>query len=432
MSILPPITIPYIREKWQHTGFQKYFQNMTWAFAGRFISLLLSFFIGALVARHLGPARYGDMNYAISFVTIFSFLASFGIDNILTRDLVKSGENKEKILNTAFGIKIIGGILVIFISTLVSLVVNDKYITLLVFIYSLHLLFYSFSVIDSYFQSIIRYKYTFIAQFISVILVSIIKLFLIYKQVGTGWFILAIMLDTAFTTLVYLYIFKRQKNSLKIKLDTGLAKKMILDSWPFVFTGAFFLIYAKIDQVMIGKMLEVTQLGIYAAGGKLAEIWYFIPGIISSVLFPAIVKAKTIDATLYKKRLINLLKLIFLISFVIALIECIFAPFLVWLIFGSAYSDSAIILRIYTWAGILVAVTTVLNQYLTIENRARLIMFSALAGAVSNVILNIIFIPRYGITGAAWATIISYSLVPIFICLSIKSPINKLNKWSKN
>jgi len=415
MSIIPTLTIPYIKEKWRHAGFQKYFQNMGWAFAARVTSLFLSFFIGALVARHLGPERYGILNYALSFVTIFVFLSSFGIDNILVRDLVKYKEENKDIISTAFILKTIGGILVILISTASSYIINDSYITRLVFIYSLHLLFASLSVIDSYFQSIIKYKYTFIAQFTSVVIVSIFKLFLIYKQFGTGWFILAIVFDTIFSSLILLIIFFKKGLYLKLKINKTLAKKMLLDSWPFILTGAFILIYTKIDQIMIGKMLDTASLGIYVAGVKLAEVWYFIPTIICGVLFPSIVNAKMAEDILYKKRLKKLILLIFFISFSFALFEFIFAKYLTLFVFGKTYLASTIILRIYVWSGIIISIITILHQYLTIENKTRLILISSLFGAITNIILNLVFIPLFGITGAAWATIISYMTIPLII-----------------
>jgi O-antigen/teichoic acid export membrane protein len=411
------LSIDYIKEKWNHAGFQKYFRNIGWSFAGRIFSLVMSLFVGALVARYLGPQRYGVLNYALSFVTIFAFLSSFGIDNILVRDLIKYKEKNEEILNTAFILKLFGGILVVIISTLASILIrNDLYTTTLVFIYSLHLIFVSLSVTDSYFQSILKYKYSFIAQFVSTIAVSILKLFLIYIGLGTGWFVASLVFEIALSAFILTIIFK-QKSGYKIKFrfNIGLAKKMLSDAWPFILTAAFYLIYTKIDQIMIGKMIDTTSLGIYSAGVKLAEIWYFIPAIICSVLFPAIVNAKTQNETIYKERIKKIFYLLFIISFAIALFEFIFAKYLILILFGKAYTGSIIVLRIYTWAGILVSMIIVAQQYLTIENKTKLIMTSSLLGALSNIILNFIFIPKFGIIGSAWATIISYTLITLIL-----------------
>ncbi len=428
-NFMQEISINRIKEIWNHAGFQKYFRNMGWSFASKFFSLIISFLIGTLVARYLGPQRYGVMSYAVSFVGIFSFLSSFGIDNILVRELLKNKNEKENILNTSFLLKAIGGVLIILLSVSIStLLKNDLYTTILIFIYSTTLFFSSANVIDFYFQSTLKYKYSFLSQTISTIIVSIIKLFLIYKNLGTGWFILTFVLESAITSLILIKIFKKNGHSLKLNFDFNKAKEMIGNSWPFIFATAFYLIYTKIDQIMIGNMLDTTSLGIYSAGVKIAEIWYFVPGIICGVLFPAIVNARITDSTTYKKRIKKLFITIFILSFVIALFEFIFAKILVLILFGNAYYESIIILKIYAWAGIIISTIIVLQQYLTIENKTKIIMVSFFIGAVSNIILNLILIPSFSIAGAAWATIISYSIIPIYSFIKINRKTNILLK----
>ena len=394
---------------------------MGWSFSGRMFSLLASLFVGALVARYLGPERYGVLNYALSFVTIFAFLSSFGIDNILVRDIIKYKENENEILSTAFILKLIGGISIVFISTIASIVIkNDFYTTILVFIYSLTLITASLNVTDSYFQSIVKYKYALVAQIISTVLVSILKLLLIYGKFGTGWFIASLVFETAVAAIILFIFFIKSGKRLNLKFNPVFAKKMLADAWPFIFTAAFYLIYTKIDQVMIGKMLDTVSLGIYAAGVKLAEVWYFVPAIISGVLFPAIMNAKMTHDEVYMNRLKKIFFTVLTISAGIALFEFIFAKYLILILFGKAYIAAVIILKIYTWAGIVVALNMILTQYLTIENKTKIIMYSSCAGAFANVILNLVLIPHYGIVGSAWATLISYAVMPAVIYFLIK------------
>jgi len=426
-NIMPPITVPYIKEKWANAGFQKYFRNMGWAFAGRMFSLLMSFFIGALVARYLGPERYGVLNYALSFVTLFVFLASFGIDNILVREILKYNEKTESILNTAFILKLIGAFLIIIVATTFSLILkNDIYTTILIFIYSFHLIFIALNVTDSYFQSTVKYKYNFLAQFISTIAVSLLKLYFVYNGFGVGWFILALVFETAVSSFILLNIFSKSGYHLKFAFDSSLGKKMLLDAWPFILTAAFYLIYTKIDQVMIGKMIDIKSLGIYSAGVKLAELWYFIPALICGVMFPAVINAKLTDKILYEQRLKKIFIFVISISLLIALFQLIFAKYIILFLFGEAYLGSVIILKIYTWAGVVVSAIVILQQYLIIENKTKLIMYSSLSGAIANVVLNLVFIPKFGIIGSAWATLISYSTIPLIIYYLINNNIKPL------
>ena len=409
-----------IKEKWQHAGFQKYFKNMGWAFAGKAFSLIFSFFVGALVARYLGPERYGVLNYALSFVTIFAFLSSFGIDNILVRDLIKYKEKKDEIIDTAFSLKLIGAVLVFIIICIVSLFLinkSDNYVNILIFIYSLQIFVTSLNVTDSFFQSIAKNKYLFFAQFISTTAVSTLKLFLIYRGFGVGWFVASLVFEVLVYSLITLIIFQKNGHRIKFRMNPTLVKVMLLDSWPFILNSAFYLIYSKIDQIIIKKMINNVALGIYSAGVKPAEIWYFIPSLICSSLFPALVNAKITDEKTYKNRTKRIFYLVVAISIFIALFEFLFAKWIILFLFGSSYSDATIILQIYTWAGVSISILTVLSQYLTIENRTKIIMVSSLFGAIANILLNLWLIPIWGIVGSAYATLISYSIIPIVIWL---------------
>ena len=95
----------------QHSGFRKYFSNTSWLLGERVLRMVISLFVGIYVARYLGPERYGLLSYALSFVWLFSSLASFGIDEILVRELVRSPEQRKNLLGTVFWLKIFGSIL---------------------------------------------------------------------------------------------------------------------------------------------------------------------------------------------------------------------------------------------------------------------------------------------------------------------------------
>ncbi len=414
--------VKIVKEKIQHPGFQRYFKNTGWAFAGKVFALAMSFFVGAMVARYLGPERYGVLNYVLSFVTIMAFLASFGIDNIIPRDIMKHPEEKEDIINTAFSLKLIGGLVVVILTSIFSIFVvkSDNYTNILIFIYSLQMIFLSTSVVESYFVTQVKNRYIFIGQFISTILVSTLKLFLIYTSMGTGWFIASLLFEGLVYALVLLLIFRKNGHVLKLKMRLNLAKEMLLDSWPFILNSAFAIIYTRIDQVMIGKMLTGHSLGIYAAGVKPSEVWYFIPGLICTSIFPAIMNAKIADEKIYKDRVKKLLYFIIVLSAAVALFEFIFAKSIVLFLFGVAYMEAVNIVRIYTWAGVAVSALIIIQQYLIIENKTVIIMVSSLVGAAANVILNMIWIPKYGIIGSAYATLLSYTIIPIVIWILLR------------
>ena len=103
------------------------------------------------------------------------------------------------------------------------------------------------------------------------------------------------------------------------KFDRNLAIELLKDSWPLVLSGLVISIYLKIDQVMIKEMLNTEMVGQYAAAVRLSEAWLFIPAIISSSLFPAILNAKEQSEELYYARIFSLFKLVVWLAIAIAI-----------------------------------------------------------------------------------------------------------------
>ena len=96
-------------------GLRRYFSNTSWLLSERLIRMTATLFVGIYVARYLGPERYGLLSYSLSFVMLFSSLASFGVDDILERELVKQPDQKKILLGTVFWLKIIGALVMGFI-----------------------------------------------------------------------------------------------------------------------------------------------------------------------------------------------------------------------------------------------------------------------------------------------------------------------------
>jgi O-antigen/teichoic acid export membrane protein len=91
-----------IKQLKSHNGFRKYFANTSWLMGERILRMIVALFVGVYVARYLGPARFGLLSYAGSFVGLFGALATLGLDGIVVRELVKTPERRDELLGTAF------------------------------------------------------------------------------------------------------------------------------------------------------------------------------------------------------------------------------------------------------------------------------------------------------------------------------------------
>ncbi|XPV70024.1 MAG: flippase [Halarcobacter sp.] len=392
-------------------GAMKYFKNTTWLIIEKIFRLVVGFLVGVWVARYLGPEQFGLFSYAQSFVGLFIAISSFGLDNIVVRELLKDGGNKDEIVTTVFILKLIGAFFVlIFLAITVNFTSNDDYTNVLIFIIASAIIFQSFNVIDFYFQSKVLSKYIVFANIISLLISSLTKILFIFYEFPLIYFAGVVLFDSMILALGYIYFYIKHNKFIKInnlKFNKNTAILLLKDSWPLMLSGLIISIYMKIDQVMIKEILGNEAVGQYSAAVRLSETWYFIPSVIAASLFPAIVSAKKQNEEFYIARLQKLYNFMVWLAIPITLFITFSADWLITILYGHVYREAGGVLVIHIWTSVFVFIGVVFAKYLTIENWTKKSFYRTLYGAIINIILNYILIPIYGIYGAAIATLIA-------------------------
>ncbi len=410
----------FVPERWRwvlvHGGFRKYFKNTGWMFGAKVISLAVSFLTTVFVARELGPENYGQLSYAVSFVSLFSFIATMGLDQVLFRDLIKYPEKRNAYLGSAFTIKTISSFLAVALCFATAFYINNKDVSgVLIFIIASSFIFNAFQIISNEFQAMVKAKYPSLISLLVVVILNALKIIVIVFGKGVIYLAFILLLESLLYAAFYilLYRWKLNKKITDWFFDKKIAISLIKDSWPMIFSSAFALIYARIDQVMIKNIMSAGSVGLYDAAVRISEAWYFVPNIIITSFLPAIINAKKTSEASYLIRWKKLFDLLIIISLFVAICVTVLSPFIIHIFYGSSFSGSVNILKIYIWSSVAMAVIGLLNSYLIAENFRKILFWSSFSAMIFNVLLNILFIPKYGIIGAAWATFISYGLVPI-------------------
>jgi O-antigen/teichoic acid export membrane protein len=405
----------YLKNKFLEDGVQRHSKNLGWMFFAKIGSMVITFVATAFIARHLGPTNYGQLSYAVSFVSLFSFIASLGIDQILHRDLIKYPEKRNELLGSAIGLRMIASLIAICIVIGFALFVSSQDVSLLlILIISLSPLFGAFQLLGYEFQAETKSKYPSLLSLGVVLVLNILKIITIFFNKGVIYLALIVLLEPLLYSLGYLYLKKRfYKDVEKLSFKKNTALTIIRDSFPLIFASAFSLIYTRIDQVMIKHMIDSKAVGLYDAAVRISELSYFIPNILLVSLFPAIINAKKVSSQLYLKRLKKLLFFLLIISTVISLGTTLISHQLISIIFGEAFMGALPALYICIWSTLGSSLNQYSQQILIAENLTKKISVATFLGMVTNVVLNIYLIPLYGILGASFATLISY-MVPFF------------------
>ncbi len=396
-------------------------RNTLWQFVDRILRLGVGFAITVAVVRYLGPESFGRLSYAIAFVSLLSPLANLGLDSIVVRELVRRAGEAPRLLGTAAGLKVAGGLVALAAALLLAgPIVRDPFTRVLVIAVAVGPAFQALDVIDFWFQSRVEMKWSVLARDAAFLAAAGLRVWLIVVRLPLLLFAWANSVELALgaATLAAAYAL-RHGVRFRWSFSFSEARVLLRDAWPFIFSNAMIMLYMRIDQLMIGQMVGATELGIYSVAVRLTEAWYFVPMAIAASLFPGIVRARAGGEAAFEAALLKLYRVMALVSYAVAIPTTFLAGPVIRLAFGDAYARSAPILQVLVWSFLWTSLGVARSQFLTAMNWAKIHLVTVTLGAGTNVALNLVLIPRYGALGAAVATFVAYWLAAHGSCFLI-------------
>lgn len=407
---------------------QQVIGNTAWLAVDKVLRMGIGLLVGVWVARYLGPEQFGLMNYAMAIVALFGAIANLGLNGIVVRDLVQRPEGTDLTLGTAFALQLIGGLLAFVLAVAVISIMRpaDDLARIMVAILGFALVFKAAEVVKYWFESQIKSKYTIWVETGVFLFLAAVRVGLILIQAPLVAFVWAALAETALAAFFLLLIYSRKVGELsRWSASFSRGKGLLMESWPLILASMASMINMRMDQVMLGSMVNNTVVGNYSAAVRLAEVWLIVPGIIGSSIYPAIIAAKGKSEALYRQRVMQTTKLMAVSVLPVAVIISLLSDQIVHLIYGRQYAFAGDYLAIYIWTGVPYLVFFVLNQMFYIEGLLKVGFTVSVFSVSSNVLLNFILIPMFGGMGAAistLATAIGSTLLSLFI-LNLKTGI---------
>lgn len=375
--------------------------------AEQLLRILTGVFVGIYIARYLGPEQFGVLSYVLALAAFILAVARLGMDAVLVRELVDMHDKQNQLMGTAFWLMVSAALACYLLTGLGIWYIDEvSHIKIYAWIVSASAFFTSFLMIDYFFQSQLKAKYSAICKTLTLLLMSVVKLGLIFAGAELFWFVLASLMDhVVLAVLLLLVLHKTHDVSFLKYFNWHDAQSMLRSAWPMVLTAVAALIYMRIDQVMIRNMLSLHEVGIYSAAVKIYESWIVLPYVITTSLLPAIVRLKQGDEENYQQRLTQLFRLLVWMSVAAAIVVFLISEPLMVIAFGEAYRASASVVNIVMWTAVFASVGSVSARYFNVERMERKIALRTVLAALLNVGLNFVLIPIYGIKGAAMATL---------------------------
>ncbi len=392
---------------------QRAIGNTLWLVADKGLRLVVSLFVIAWMARYLGPQQYGLFNYAAALVALLGGLSALGLEGILVREFVQDPAAAPDLLGTALALRIAGGLVVLALSLPLAfrLQSGDPELLLLVGVVAGGSVFQAFDVFDQWFQSQLLSKRAVIAKNIAFLVKAALTVVLILIRAPLLAFAWVVAGQRALGAFTIAWTYGNRGGSLRsLRVRLATARRLIGESWPLIISGMAVGIYMRIDQVMLGRMLGDSAVGIYTAATQLTEFSYIIPTMIVASASPGLFSLRNTNQALFLQRLEQLLRGLTGLALVIALPVTLLSGAIVRLLYGNSYAESATVLQVHVWAAVFVFSGVAQHSWFLAEGLAKLTVVRTVVGALANIALNVFMIPRYGPVGAAVATLVSFAL----------------------
>ena len=189
--------------------------------------------------------------------------------------------------------------------------------------------------------------------------------------------------------------------------DRGVAGHLVRQAFPLLLSGAAVLIYQRIDQIMIRNMIDDASVGFFSIAGKFTELILFLPIVMSQTIAPLLVRARERDEAVYLRKRQQFVDVVVWTALLLAGAVSLGAPWLVRWTYGRQYLAAVPVLQIMAFKAAGMALAASSGQLVIIEHLQKWAVVRNLIGCAVCVGLNFLLIPRFGIIGSAWATIIT-------------------------
>jgi O-antigen/teichoic acid export membrane protein len=381
-----------------------------------FIYKIVGYLVLTMLTRYLSKGDMGEFFFAASLAAFFALFTQLGTDNYLIREAAEKPETALQKFSEVISIRMILFAVYIFLLNGFTLIFKPEIaeVVLLTSIYVL--LEQGYASFGSLFIGIKRIKYNVLAGVgTRILLVGFI--FLIVALNGSlahiiSCYILAnaLLLGIAYVTLRL----KVGQFNFSLKFDAVL--KIIRLSFPFFILSVLSLIHFKVDSIMLGFLESYSVVATYEASYKLFEAAQFLTvpfGMIFLPIFSEMTVQKNWEEI--QKLIKKLLTILFVLGSIAAVVVIAGAAFIIPFVFGDKYSDSIPILKILYLAVPLlyiVNMSIILTRSIYLEKKA---IKAMLLCAILNIILNAIGIPLWSAAGAAWATVITETLLAVLL-----------------
>ncbi len=368
---------------------------------------LLLFVLMILSGRHLGSRDFGVFSFALSLASIFAIITDFGLDDLTVREVARdrqlAGEYFGKIFVWKLALSIVAMVaLVITVNALKS----SGTIRMVTYLLGSMAIFRSFiTTVRAFFRAYERFDLE--ARLVITDRVLLFSCGTIFLLTSGSVIVLAVVFTAVrlVSILIALILFHRRVDRIVPRLDVHFIKTFQVRALPFGLAFLCFGLYTYVDKIILSLARSDAEVGLYNAGFQIYEGLMIIPIILAAVFYPRLSTLFQSDPERQRDLFARGTKYLMIVALPLAVGGIFLSGDLLRLLFGNEFLAAAPALSILLCAIVLSFQNVLLHTFLNSMDRQRTMLITTLLGFAMAVLLDILLIPRYGITGAAIATL---------------------------
>lgn len=407
----------------------KMLNNAKWIILCKIIQSVIQLFVGMLSARYLGPSNYGLINYAASIVAFAMPLMRLGLSGILVREYVENPDTEGQILGTSMTMNLVSAIAcIIGVTTFTAVADSGETTTILVCVlYSMSLLCQAGEMIQYWFQAKLLSKYSSLAMLGSYIAVSVYKIYLLVAAKSVCWFALSHAVEYGVAALLMMVAY-RKNNGQKLSFSLSVAGKMFARSKYYMLSSMMTVAFSSTAGIIMKLVIGAAENGYYSAAVTCAAVVQFVYSAILDSARPVILESKKQDQRQFEKNMSVLSGVILYLALAQSVAFTVFADLIIRILYGADYAASVPVLQILIWQTAFSYMGAIRNIWILAEEKYNRLWIINLCGAISNIILNLCLIPRWGACGAAVASVLTQIIANFGTGFAMKDirPVNRL------
>ena len=384
--------------------------------AGLLLILLL------VAGRFLGVDDYGRFMYALAVTTIIETVMDIGLAHVTVRAVARDPNGASTLFRNVLGLKVawVGvGLVLVFVSA--PLLRSDPVVIRLCYLMGLS------SAARSYFltaRGLLQGTNRFDLEALIVVADRVLLLVLGTATLVLGYDVVTLGVTFVVARLVMFVavtlLLRRLLGTATPAFDRTVWRELQAAALPLGFFMISLNLYSYVDTVILGVMRTNAETGLYGAAYRVYEGLTYPPSILASLVTPRLSYLFVHDRAKVGRLLTRAVSGAAAMGIVIGGIGVAVATPLITLLFGPTFSAAAQPLQILSGGALFVFCTWILHAAAIATNLDRRLFMTTVIGLTSNVVLNVLFIPRWGISGAASATVLAEAVTVLLLIIQLR------------